>query len=78
MVLRGEHKIAGIPVTIDDAEDFNNYVGGCDVMPIQHNGSPFTWRNSRVGVECIFERLDRIFSNSDFQGIFSISGGALA
>lgn len=58
-------------MTDADTKDFNNFVGGCDVMQIQHKDSPFTWWNGRVGDGYIFERHDRIFSNSNFQGLFS-------
>lgn len=48
VVLSGEETIGGFPVTADDdTEDFNNCIGGCDVMPVQHNGSPFTWWNGK-------------------------------
>ncbi|KAG5610650.1 hypothetical protein H5410_021931 [Solanum commersonii] len=70
-VLNGVEKIGGIPVVAADVEDFNNCVEACDVLQIQYKGSPFTWWNGRAGDDCIFERLDRVFSNSEFQGLYS-------
>lgn len=50
-----------------DVEDFNNCVEACDVLKIQYKGSPFTWWNGRAGDDCIFERLDKVFSNLSFR-----------
>lgn len=40
---------------------------------MQLRGSPFTWWNGRTGNDCIFERLDRMLINIEWQNLFSYS-----
>lgn len=67
-VLNGEEKIGGLLV---DYDDFRTCIESCDLSQIHFKGSPFTWWNGRAGYDCIFERLDRILSNSEFLDLFS-------
>ncbi|KAH0695094.1 hypothetical protein KY290_021279 [Solanum tuberosum] len=60
VVLNGEEKIGGLPVTAADIEDFRNCIESSDLSQISFKGCPFTWWNGRAGDDCIFERLDRI------------------
>lgn len=52
-------------------EDFAFCVNSCDQDEISFKVCPFTLWNGRKGRDCIFESLDRIFSNDDFKNWFS-------
>lgn len=52
-------------------EDFKTCIESFDLVEVHYKGSPFTWWNGRVGDDCIFERLDRILINSNFQELHS-------
>ncbi|KAG5620558.1 hypothetical protein H5410_005776 [Solanum commersonii] len=71
VVLNREEKIGGMPVTAADIKDFRNYIESSDLSQISFKGCLFTWRNGRAGDDCIFERLDRILQNAEFQIFFS-------
>ncbi|WMV30609.1 hypothetical protein MTR67_023994 [Solanum verrucosum] len=73
VVLNGEEKIGGRPVTGNEVEDFHNCIESNDLYQVQFKGSPFTWWNGRADFDCIFERLDRIFVNNMLQDQFNIS-----
>jgi len=38
---------------------------------VPFRGSPFTWWNGRAAEDCIFERLDRVLINHEFQNWFN-------
>lgn len=65
--MNDEEKIGGLPVTLQEVEDFAFYVNSCELEEISFKGSPYTWWNDRAGCDCIFERLDRVFSNTALQ-----------
>ncbi|XP_060200373.1 uncharacterized protein LOC132628624 [Lycium barbarum] len=65
-----EEKIGGVPIVPQDYEDIAFCINSCDLFEIGFKGSPFTWWNGRAGDNCMFERLDRIFFNSQFQQWF--------
>lgn len=70
-MLNEEEKIGGLPVIDVDHEDFENCIFSCDLNKIQFKGSPFTWWNGRTDSNCIFERLDKNFSNQEMQDRFN-------
>lgn len=54
VVLEGEEKIRGLPITEEDADDFRSCIESCDLSQIQFKGSSFTWWNGKFGDYCIF------------------------
>ncbi|XP_060202609.1 uncharacterized protein LOC132631026 [Lycium barbarum] len=70
VVMNEEEKIGGVPVVPQDYEDFSFCINSCDLFETGFKGTPFTLWNGRAGDDCIFERLDRIFFNSQFQQWF--------
>ncbi|XP_060190763.1 uncharacterized protein LOC132620056 [Lycium barbarum] len=71
VVLNGDEKIGGNLVIPQDYEDFAFCINSCETVDADFKGSPFTWWNGRAGDDCIFERLDRVFTNSHLQQWFS-------
>lgn len=71
VVLNGSEKIGGNSVRAIEMEDFQTCIESSDLFLVQFKGSLFTWWNVRDGPDCIFERLDRILSDEEFQGLFS-------
>ncbi|XP_059289278.1 uncharacterized protein LOC132042777 [Lycium ferocissimum] len=71
VVLHEDDKIGGIPVQPQDYEDFAFCVNSCELLETGFKGSHFTWWNGRGGVDCIFERLDRVSFNQQFQQWFA-------
>ncbi|XP_060182476.1 uncharacterized protein LOC132612168 [Lycium barbarum] len=70
VVMNDQEKIGGVPIVPQDYEDFAFCINSCDLFETGFKGSPFTWWNSRAGDDCIFERLNIIFFNSQFQQWF--------
>lgn len=71
VVLNAEEKIGVLPVLDADIDDFRSFIESYDLAQMSFKGSPFTWWNSRAGVDCIFERLDRVLYNDHFQNVFA-------
>ncbi|XP_059290876.1 uncharacterized protein LOC132044416 [Lycium ferocissimum] len=70
VILSEEEKLGGLPVTLDECEDFAFCINSCELFDLGYKGSLFTWWNGRSAEDCIFKRLDRILVNSSFQEIF--------
>ncbi|KAG5611762.1 hypothetical protein H5410_023043 [Solanum commersonii] len=70
VILGEDEKIGGLPVYIQEYEDFAFCVNSCGLFDINFSGSPFTWWNGRVDEECIFKRLDRILINQELRDLF--------
>ncbi|XP_060216574.1 uncharacterized protein LOC132644046 [Lycium barbarum] len=71
MVLNDEEKIGGILFQPQDVKNFAFCVNSCALEEISFKGNHFTWWNCKVGDDCIFERLDRMFINDPLQDWFS-------
>ncbi|XP_060211849.1 uncharacterized protein LOC132639421 [Lycium barbarum] len=71
VVLHEDEKLGRVPVQPQDYKDFAFYVNSCELLETSFKGSHFTWWNGRGGADCIFERLDRIFFNQQFQQWFA-------
>lgn len=71
VVMNRSEKISGNPVSVVEMEDFRTCFETSDLLHIPFRERPYTWWNGRAGMDCIFERLDRIASNSEFQNPFS-------
>lgn len=63
VVLTEEEKIGGVPVTVEDTEEFAFCINSSELFDVGFKGSPFTWWNRRTCSNCIFERLDRVVVN---------------
>ncbi|XP_047264042.1 uncharacterized protein LOC124896540 [Capsicum annuum] len=51
VVLNGEEKIGGLPVSNTEVNDFRMCIESSDLMTIPFKGSPFTWWNGRAGMD---------------------------
>ncbi|KAH0749520.1 hypothetical protein KY290_028752 [Solanum tuberosum] len=71
VVSNAEEKLGGLDVQPADVDDFANCIGDCDFIEVSFRGSPFTWWNGRAASDCIFERLDRVLINHEFQNWFN-------
>lgn len=60
-------KIGGLLVSLQEVDDSALCVNSCELNEICFKGIPYTWWKGRLGSYCIFERLDKIFSNASFQ-----------
>lgn len=67
VVLNEEEKIGGIPITVDDTEDFATCVNSSELHDVGFKDSPFICWNGKMDKECIFERLDRVLVNQHLQ-----------
>ncbi|KAF3619552.1 hypothetical protein FXO38_23516 [Capsicum annuum] len=72
LVLYGSNKIGGLPITLAEIKDFRDCVEAVKLTQIYHKSSLFTWWNGRAKDDCIFDKLDRIFCNADFQDMFNL------
>ncbi|KAG5595366.1 hypothetical protein H5410_036598 [Solanum commersonii] len=63
VVLNVNEKIGGLPVQEVNHDNFKTCIQSCDLLKMKFKCSPFTWWNGRVGNDCIFERLDKVFLN---------------
>lgn len=67
-----EEKLRGLPVTINETQEFNQCISMCNMEEPQYKGSKYTWWNGRTDEGCIFKRLDRILGNDKLQSIFQL------
>ncbi|XP_075099497.1 uncharacterized protein LOC142176265 [Nicotiana tabacum] len=70
-VIRDEkEKFGGIPVSLNEIDDFRHCINTCNLFDLGFKGSIFTWWNGRAEEDCIFKRLDRCLANIEFQQKF--------
>ncbi|XP_075099007.1 uncharacterized protein LOC142175900 [Nicotiana tabacum] len=62
-----EEKFGGLPVSLNEVNDFRHCINTCNLTNLGFKGSIFTWWNGRVEEDCIFKRLDRFLANMEFQ-----------
>lgn len=62
-----EEKFSGLPVSLNEVNDFRHCINTCNLTNLGFKGSIFTWWNGRVEEDCIFKRLDRFLANMEFQ-----------
>ncbi|XP_070041410.1 uncharacterized protein [Nicotiana tomentosiformis] len=65
-----EKKYGGLPVSLNETDDFQHYINTCNLFDLGFQGSIFTWWNGRAEENCIFKRLDRCLANVEFQHTF--------
>ncbi|XP_019242662.1 PREDICTED: uncharacterized protein LOC109222805, partial [Nicotiana attenuata] len=65
-----EEKFGGLPVHLNEIDDFRHCINTCNLTDLGFKGSMFTWWNGRAEEECIFKRLDRCLANAEFQQTF--------
>ncbi|XP_019242042.1 PREDICTED: uncharacterized protein LOC109222093, partial [Nicotiana attenuata] len=65
-----EEKFGGLPVSINEVDDFRHCINTCNLSDLGFKGSIFTWWNGRSEDDCIFKRLDRCFGNIELQQTF--------
>ncbi|XP_060216615.1 uncharacterized protein LOC132644079 [Lycium barbarum] len=70
-IMNEDEKIGGLPVYLDEYEDFAFCITSCELFDINYKGSLFTWCNGRAGSDCSFKRLDRMIANSKLQDGFA-------
>nr|XP_009604419.1 uncharacterized protein LOC104099205 [Nicotiana tomentosiformis] len=66
-----EENFGGLPVHLNEIDNFRHCVTTCNLHDIGFKGSIFTWWNGRTEEDCIFKRLDRVLANMEFQQMFS-------
>ncbi|XP_070029053.1 uncharacterized protein [Nicotiana sylvestris] len=66
-----EEKFGGLPVHLNEIDDFRHCINTCNLSDLGFKGSIFTWWNGRAEEDCIFKRLDRCVDNAEFQQTFS-------
>ncbi|XP_075111674.1 uncharacterized protein LOC142181905 [Nicotiana tabacum] len=65
-----EEKFGGLPIHINEIDDFRHCINTCNLFDLGFKGSIFIWWNDRAEEDCIFKRLDRCVANSEFQQTF--------
>ena len=69
-VLMGEDKFRGTSVNISRALRFQDCLDSCRMIDIGFFGTRFTWSNQRPLMNLIQERIDRVFVNAEWNGLF--------
>ncbi|XP_070031969.1 uncharacterized protein [Nicotiana tomentosiformis] len=65
-----EENFGGLPVSLNEIDDFRHCINTCNLFNLGFKGSIFTWWNKRADEDCIFKRLDRCLDNVEFQQTF--------
>ncbi|XP_019257599.1 PREDICTED: uncharacterized protein LOC109235801 [Nicotiana attenuata] len=65
-----EEKFGGLPVHINEVDDFRHCINTCHLTDLGFKGSIYTWWNGRSEENCIFKRLDRCLGNMELQQTF--------
>ncbi|XP_060216785.1 uncharacterized protein LOC132644224 [Lycium barbarum] len=69
-----DEKFGGLPVTINEIQDFRGCIQNCGISYLGFSGSKFTWWNGQSGDDRIFKRLDRCLGNQLLQAKYSSEG----
>ncbi|XP_060178061.1 uncharacterized protein LOC132607994 [Lycium barbarum] len=70
VIIDEEEKYGGLPVTLNEVEDFRHYIQSYNLSDLGYKGSIFTWWNGRGEDNCVFKRLDRCLGNFELQQLF--------
>ncbi|XP_016482447.2 uncharacterized protein LOC107803276 [Nicotiana tabacum] len=62
-----EEKFGGLPVPINEVDDFRDCINSCNLNDLGFKGSIFTCWNGRAEEDCSFKRLDRVLGNIGLQ-----------
>ncbi|XP_075084813.1 uncharacterized protein LOC142168055 [Nicotiana tabacum] len=65
-----EETFGGLPVSLDEVDDFRHCINTCNLTDLGFKGSIYTWWNGRAEEDCIFKRLDRCVANMEYQQTF--------
>ncbi|XP_019242361.1 PREDICTED: uncharacterized protein LOC109222455, partial [Nicotiana attenuata] len=65
-----EEKFGGLPVSLNEVDDFRHCINTCNLADLGFKGSIYTWWNGRSEEDCIFKRLDRCLGNMELQQTF--------
>ncbi|XP_059281333.1 uncharacterized protein LOC132035027 [Lycium ferocissimum] len=71
VITSDEEKYGGLPVTINEVQDFRDCVQSCGVADLGFKGSKFTCWNGQSGDDYIFKRLDICLGNHALQMKFT-------
>ncbi|XP_060182976.1 uncharacterized protein LOC132612923 [Lycium barbarum] len=69
-----DEKFGGLPVTINEIQDFRGCIQNYGISDLGFSGSKFTWWNGQSGDDCIFKRLDKCMGNQLLQAKYSSVG----
>lgn len=67
-----EEKFGGLPVHLNEIDDFRHCINTCNLSDLGFKGSIFTWWIGRAEEDCIFKRLDRCVANQNFSRFFQV------
>ncbi|XP_075074525.1 uncharacterized protein LOC107792240 [Nicotiana tabacum] len=65
-----EEKFGGLPVNINEIDDFRHCITTCNLFDLGFKGSISTWWNGRSEENCIFKRRDRCLGNMELQQLW--------
>ncbi|XP_070034434.1 uncharacterized protein [Nicotiana tomentosiformis] len=65
-----EEKFGGLPVHINEVDEFRHCVNTCNLFDLGFKGRIFTWWNVCAEEDCIFKRLDKCLANMELQQIW--------
>lgn len=65
-----EENFGGLPVSLNEVDDFRHCVNTCNLVDLGFKESIFTWWNGKAEEVYIFKRLDRCLANIEFQQTF--------
>ncbi|XP_070004894.1 uncharacterized protein [Nicotiana sylvestris] len=65
-----EEKFGGLPVNINEIDDFRHCITTCNLFDLGLKGSISTWWNGRSEENCIFKRRDRCLGNMELQQLW--------
>ncbi|XP_019244275.1 PREDICTED: uncharacterized protein LOC109224143 [Nicotiana attenuata] len=65
-----EEKFGGLPASLNEVDDFRHCMNTCNLTDMGFKGCIYTWWNGRAKEDCIFKRLDRVFTNMEMQQIW--------
>ncbi|XP_075091507.1 uncharacterized protein LOC142171714 [Nicotiana tabacum] len=67
VIVYEEEKIGGIPVSLNEVEDFRHCINTCNLFDLDFKGSIYTWWNGRTNDDRISKRLDRCLAKIKFK-----------
>ncbi|KAK4708977.1 hypothetical protein R3W88_029902 [Solanum pinnatisectum] len=71
-VLNNNERI-GSPISMAEIREFRNCVGSCGLQDLKFTGAFFTWCNKQIRESRVYNRIDRVLVNSDWDTMLPTS-----
>ncbi|XP_074293003.1 uncharacterized protein LOC141619883 [Silene latifolia] len=69
-VMARDERIGGVPISNAELQPMLQAIQACNLADLSARGSFFTWSNKHESDTRVYNRIDRVFSNADWNDLF--------